>query len=92
MNVERIEENKINSVISFRGEEMDVDALSAAMRLLNPSQKKRVRVSDLARNAFRHGLPLAMKSEMERLEKEEKQRKELERAKGFEPSTFTLAR
>jgi hypothetical protein len=91
MNVEQLVENKTDEVLSFRIESIDIKALETGLKMLNPAQAKRVKKSDLARKAFRRGLSLAMQEEIQLMEQEEKQRQELERAKGFEPSTFTLA-
>ena len=83
-------EQKINTVIMFRTRNSDTEM---AKYFAQQVEFLGVSDSELARRAFALGLVQACKElQKERAEEARAMLKKMERAKGFEPSTFTLAR
>ena len=77
-------------IISFRPQNDEAEAFEKGLDILG--LKERNGRSELARAAFRAGYAIAIKQLAEKKKKEATaQLKLLERAKGFEPSTLTLA-
>ena len=77
----------INNQIAFRLQGDEISDFAECIKVLGCDR------AEFARRAFRKGFGAAFKEISEEQKVEVKNRlKELERAKGFEPSTFTLAR
>ena len=86
VNTTQNSEEKYGEVVSFRLAGADLATFLKSLDMLKVSR------SALGREAFREGFHLAIQKIIEKRKHESERLQKLERAKGFEPSTFTLAK